>query len=102
MVDRTLITAAVVAAKLRHPTVWFYRNRKMLESKYGFPTKISGCGNRWDPAAIDRWLDSQMPEDLRNEDEKRKDEADAMDVRLAKRGALIVGRASPGDKKGDA
>ena len=102
MVDRTLITAAVVAAKLGRPAVWFYRNRKMLESERGFPTKVSGCGNRWDPAAIDRWLDSQMPDDLRSKDEKRNDEADDMDARLARRGALIARGISPGDDEWDA
>jgi len=65
MADRVLISAAEVATKLGHATDWFYRRRDRLERDLGFPPCVAGCGKRWDPEAIDRWLDAQMPAPLR-------------------------------------
>ena len=67
MAERNLISAAGVAVKLGHATDWFYRRRDHLERDLGFPPCVAGCGKRWDPEAIDRWLDAQMPAELRSE-----------------------------------
>ena len=52
--NRKLLTTAEVAAKLGRPVEWLYKNRNKL---VGFPPPVQGCGYRWDPAAIDAWLD---------------------------------------------
>jgi predicted DNA-binding transcriptional regulator AlpA len=54
-----LLTAREVAHLLGHNRAWFYRNRATLEAKHGFPRAVAGCGQRWDGAAIRRWLDRQ-------------------------------------------
>ena len=63
---RRLLKAADVADLLRFNSIdAFYRRIKTLVEDHGFPPAIDGVGNSWDPAAIDLWLDSQMPEHLR-------------------------------------
>lgn len=59
--DRTLLDRAGVARKLGITVEKFYRNRPELEAD-GFPRPVLGnmSGARWDPAAIDRWLDSKI------------------------------------------
>lgn len=57
---RAYLTAAEVAAGFRRSLPWFQRNRAALEAR-GFPRPVDGCGMRWDPAAIARWQDSQLP-----------------------------------------
>lgn len=54
-----LLTMREVAERLAHGYDWFRRQRKTLERDEGFPKPVSGCGNRWDPRAIDRWLAAQ-------------------------------------------
>jgi hypothetical protein len=54
------LTAADVARGFRHSLGWFYRNRVRLEAR-GFPVPVDGLGLRWDPAAIDAWLNAQLP-----------------------------------------
>jgi predicted DNA-binding transcriptional regulator AlpA len=68
---RTLLSAAEVAAKLHKKREWFYKrlNRETLEA-LGFPPPVPGCGLVWDPAAIDAWLDAQMPDGLRPRSQK--------------------------------
>lgn len=63
--ERMLLNAPEVALKLKHSLTWFARNRERLETEHGFPRPIDGVGRRWDPVAIDRWLDLQLPEHLR-------------------------------------
>ena len=57
---RQLLTAPQVAARLARSHAWFLRRRGALEET-GFPRPVDGCGMRWDPAAIDDWLDAQRP-----------------------------------------
>jgi len=56
--DRTLLDRVGVAARLNHSLEWFYKHYKALVSD-GFPGPVLGSmgGARWDPAAIDDWLD---------------------------------------------
>lgn len=56
---RQLLTAPMVAAALGYKHGWFSRNRAMLQTRHGFPPPIDGCGMRWDPAAIEDWLDAR-------------------------------------------
>lgn len=58
---RDLLTAAQVARKLGRSLSWFQRNRATLEATKSFPRPVDGCGHRWDPAAIDAWLNRQLP-----------------------------------------
>jgi len=62
---RALLNTRQVAARLGRTLNWFYRNKKRLENEHEFPHPVGGCGGRWDPAAIDAWLDRQMPARLR-------------------------------------
>jgi hypothetical protein len=57
--ERRLLTAAGVARKLGRSLSWFQRQREALERDKGFPLPVDGCGHRWDPVAIDAWLDRQ-------------------------------------------
>ena len=61
MPERILLTSAQVAARLGHKASWFLRRRPSLEADHGFPRPVDGCGMRWDPAAIERWLDARLP-----------------------------------------
>lgn len=61
MADRTLLNRPAVARRLGISVERFYRNRRELEAA-GFPKPAFGrmSGERWDPLAIDRWLDAKM------------------------------------------
>ncbi|MDB5415066.1 MAG: hypothetical protein JWR10_3401 [Rubritepida sp.] len=59
--SRDLLTAPLVAKALGRSLNWFYRHRTELEEDHSFPKTIRGCGTRWDPRAIDAWLNQQMP-----------------------------------------
>lgn len=56
---RALLTAPQVAGALGYRYAWFLRNRATLEAQHGFPRPVDGCGLRWDPAAIEDWLDAR-------------------------------------------
>jgi predicted DNA-binding transcriptional regulator AlpA len=56
---RHLLTAPQVAAALGYRHAWFLRHRARLEADHGFPAPVDGCGMRWDPAAIEDWLDAR-------------------------------------------
>jgi predicted DNA-binding transcriptional regulator AlpA len=58
---RPLLTAGEVAALLGLTRAAWYRRRRVLEAA-GFPPPVPALGNRWDPAAIDRWLAIQRGE----------------------------------------
>lgn len=66
MTDRTLLDRNDVALRLNITLQKFMRSRDAL-AKEGFPPPVLGtrAGERWDPAAIDRWLDLRMPAELR-------------------------------------
>jgi hypothetical protein len=42
----------------------FSARRRRLEEEHGFPPPVAGVGRRWDPAAIEAWLDAQRPRKL--------------------------------------
>lgn len=58
---RQLLTSAQVALVLGRSLPWWHRNRADLEAKHGFPGPVDGCGMRWDPRAIEAWLDARLP-----------------------------------------
>ncbi len=49
-----LLCSKEVAALFNRGVEWFYKHRKGLEEQ-GFPKRVAGAGNRWDPEAIDEW-----------------------------------------------
>ena len=59
--ERTLLDSGQVALRLRMSRESFLRKRKALEAAHGFPPRVPGCGNHWDPVALDLWLDRQIP-----------------------------------------
>ncbi len=62
MTDRTLIDRPAVAARLGHSVEWLYKHMPDMLAA-GFPMPVIGNQRsaRWDPRAIDRWLDARMP-----------------------------------------
>lgn len=58
---RPLLTAREVAQLLGMTRAAWYRRRPALEAA-GFPPPVPALGNRWDPAAIERWLAAQRGE----------------------------------------
>lgn len=62
MTDRKLLDRPAVAARLNITVQKFMRSRDALAAA-GFPRPVFGsrAGERWDPVAIDRWLDLRMP-----------------------------------------
>jgi predicted DNA-binding transcriptional regulator AlpA len=61
MADRTLIDRPAVARRLGITVECFYRRLVELYAD-GFPKPAIGrmTGARWDPVAIDRWLDGKI------------------------------------------
>lgn len=57
--NRHLINRKKVAEILGHSESWFRANYIELQVK-GFPKPIQNCGYRWDPKAIEIWLDLQL------------------------------------------
>ena len=59
MTDRTLLDRAALARRLGHSVEWLYNNLATLD---GFPPPVlgNGRGARWDPRAIDHWLDRRL------------------------------------------
>jgi predicted DNA-binding transcriptional regulator AlpA len=82
---RQLLTAPQVATALGYKHKWFARNRKRLEADHGFPAAVDGCGLRWDPAAIEDWLDA------RRKQTKVAAEAAAEDILIARARAMATG-----------
>lgn len=63
--DRTLLDPAQVAKRLNVSAEVFNRRRRELIERHGFPPPLPGLLCRWDPLAIDRWLDAHIPAPLR-------------------------------------
>lgn len=64
---RRVLTQAQVAAGLGVTEDWFYRNRARLMREEGFPPPLplGIAGMKWDPLAIELWMNSKLPPDLR-------------------------------------
>jgi hypothetical protein len=60
MPDRTLLDNDQVADRLHVTYDWWMRNKKRLIGEEHFPPEVKGIPQRWDPRAVDRWLDVQM------------------------------------------
>ena len=59
--NRTLLTPATLAEKMGYPNATSFSNkRKQLIDEFGFPSPIPGT-KRWDPRAVDDWLDQLNP-----------------------------------------
>ncbi|MDZ4254251.1 MAG: hypothetical protein U1A72_16915 [Sulfuritalea sp.] len=89
--DRALIGTAAVAGRLGMTPENFSKRRKLLRS-LGFPEPV--LPRRWDPLAIERWLDARMPEALQPEPPETIERADAA-AELERRGALIARGIDP-------
>ena len=84
---RQLLTAPQVATLLGYKAGWFQRHRARLEEQHGFPKPVDGCGMRWDPAAIQDWLDA------RRRLTRQVIEASAEDVLIARARAMQAAHA---------
>lgn len=62
MTNRILLTRAEVCARLKQSEKWFTKYRLRLETQHGFPRALPPTFNRWDPKAIDLWLDRFIPQ----------------------------------------
>lgn len=94
MADRTLLDRPAVARKLGISVERFYRNRRQLEAD-GFPRPAFGrmSGERWDPVAIDRWLDGKLPGGASAAITSGQDDGDEWAIRLDRRAALVAAGA---------
>lgn len=54
--NRELMDTRAIAKALGVKLHQLYKKRQVL-SAHGFPDPVPGFGKKWDPAAIDRWLD---------------------------------------------
>ena len=63
--DRQLLDLDALRAKLRVSTAWWAKFHDQLYT-LGFPPPVEGLGYRWDPVAVDAWLDRKMPAHLRD------------------------------------
>lgn len=67
--ERRLLSVQEIAAKLGRSKSWLTDNLTQLENR-GFPKPVLGGGHgspkRWDNHAIDLWLDSLMPAELKS------------------------------------
>ena len=50
-----------------------YTNHKRLTESEGFPPPVRGCGRRWDPVAVDAWLDSLLAPSVKIESPLERD-----------------------------
>lgn len=68
-IERRLLSPDEVAAKLGYSRSWLTDNLAFLKSQ-GFPDPILGGGHgspkRWDNRAIDLWLDTRLPDNLKS------------------------------------
>jgi predicted DNA-binding transcriptional regulator AlpA len=64
MSDRDLIDRAALARKLGIEVETLYRDlpRMIATKRFPAPAWGNGRGARWDPVAIDRWLDAKLPD----------------------------------------
>ena len=68
---RALLNRQQLAGRLGYTVDWLYAHlAELLDA--GFPPAAYGAGSaaRWDPAAIDAWLDSRMPAHLQSRPQK--------------------------------
>jgi len=96
MTDRTLLDRAGVARKLGMTVETLYRRLAELEAD-GFPKPVHGrmSGARWDPVAIDRWLDRKLPPELADTANAVRGEPDwdaLLDGKAEQIGGATVGR----------
>lgn len=63
MTDRTLLDRAGLARRLNISVEKLYQKLPSLIATGGFPPPVWGNmrGARWDPVAIDLWLDAKLP-----------------------------------------
>ena len=90
MPDRSLLNHPQVAKRLGHSSDWFYRHRDRLIRDHGFPSSVDGCFRRWDPAAIDAWLDAQLPAAARSAKADDAAELARIEARREARGQAIA------------
>jgi predicted DNA-binding transcriptional regulator AlpA len=65
--ERKLLTVRELADRIDRTAGYIYRNWRRLVAEEGFPPPVRGLGNRWDPVAVDAWLDAQIPPERRIE-----------------------------------
>ena len=93
MADRTLLDRAGVARRLGISVESLYRKLPELYAQ-GFPKQALGrmSGARWDPAAIDRWLDAKITAGASSNNAKpNQTESDPWADRLDNRVPLVAG-----------
>lgn len=89
MTNRTLLSMEQLAALLGKSPDWLSRNRKALEEGTPpFPKPVfgdGGPGQRWDPKAINLWLDAHIDPLLMTARHHTGTAPDTLDLRLSMR-----------------
>ena len=102
---RALLDTPELCAKLKIEVEWWYRHSARFIGELGFPARLPGFRRpRYDEKAVDLWLDSHIPADLRELERDRaierlvalleellgrSDRHDALAARLDERAAAI-------------
>lgn len=98
MTGRTLLSMEDLADRLRKSPDWFSRNRKALEDgDPPFPKPVFGdgtAGQRWDPKAVDLWLDAQIDPALIAAARPGVEQGADLDLRLAMRADDLAGQGA--------
>lgn len=69
MTMRKLLSVKETANILGGKSVsWLYQNYKKLHKEKGFPLPVSGFGCVWDATAIENWLNVNLPNNLKFND----------------------------------
>lgn len=72
MQERRLLGIADLAVIFDKTTSWTYKNWRRLCKERKFPAPIEGFGCNWDSRAVELWLDMQLPDYLKANDNQPK------------------------------
>lgn len=93
MSDRELLDRPALARRLNVSVEVLYRRLKtmLLHEKFPQPVFGNGRGARWDPRAIDAWLDAKLPNAANSNTPEPGDttQPDALDALLDARAAKL-------------
>lgn len=60
---RKLLDITTMIDRLNVSLDWWRHNHRHLREAHGFPAAVPGFPHRWDPVAVDAWLDALLSSD---------------------------------------
>ncbi len=73
---------------------WWRHNNRRLREKFGFPNHVEGMPSRWDPHAVEAWLDGMIPPEYRVTLGAEPQLDTEIDRRLEEKGRALAQRAT--------